>query len=402
LQFYENFIFDNKNTPFENGIDSEIFICQDEVVKEYPNIPFFEQYGMKSLLVLPLVDMNNQYIGYIASSGDEPILDRNKASDLMRSFAKRIGIEIEKSNQLQALTESERRYKLVFDHSTDGIIISDYKQNEIIDYNQKVLSLFNIEKDELENITNSLDLSPEFQPDGRKSKAVYEENYSKAFSGGQLHTYKWRFQRKDKSEFDAEVILTPFDRTYDLYRWMVIIRDITERETSEKRAQELKQLRIQEELNLSEREELQTELDYRNRELSSKILLDSQKNNQLTTIRESLQKIIGKVDAATRKEINRLIRDIDRNINLDEDLKKFQLHFEEVHPNFFTKINAEFPDLNPKQLRHCAYIKLGLTSKETAQLLNIAPKSVEMARYRLKKKMSFGSGDRFYEYILSL
>jgi len=153
---------------------------------------------------------------------------------------------------------------------------------------------------------------------------------------------------------------------------------------------------------LTEKEELQSELDYRNRELSSSLLLDSRKSNQLTTIRDSLQKILGNVDVTTRKEINRLIRDIDRNINLDEDWKKFQLHFEEVHPNFFTKLNTEFPDLSSKQLRHCAYIKLGLSSKETAQLLNLAPKSIEMARYRLKKKMSFRTGDRFYEYILSL
>ena len=182
----------------------------------------------------------------------------------------------------------------------------------------------------------------------------------------------------------------------------MIVRDITERKTLEKRAEELKELKIQELLNLTEKEELQIELDYRNRELSSNFLLDCQKSNQLSAIRESLQKMISQVEPAIRKEINRLIRGIDRNIDLDADWKKFQLHFKEVHPDFFTKLNKQFPDLSAKQLRHCAYIKLGLSSKETAQLLNLAPKSIEMARYRLKKKMNFGTGDRFYEFILSL
>ena len=401
-KFYKKFVFKNEGTPFETELNDDVIIYKDGVAEKYPKFYFLEKYGFRSLLLIPLFDLNKKCIGYICFLGKVPIVDKHKVSDLVFSFPEKIGIELERSNQLQALVENERRYKLVFDHSTDGIIISDYKLSKVIDYNQKILSLFRMKKEDLENMTNSLDFSPEFQPDGRPSKEVYQEMYSKAFSSGKLETYKWRFQRLDKSEFDAEVILAPYDHALDLSRWMVIVRDITERKTLEKRAEELKELKIQELLNLTEKEELQIELDYRNRELSSNFLLDCQKSNQLSAIRESLQKMISQVEPAIRKEINRLIRGIDRNIDLDADWKKFQLHFEEVHPDFFTKLNKQFPDLSAKQLRHCAYIKLGLSSKETAQLLNLAPKSIEMARYRLKKKMNFGTGDRFYEFILSL
>ena len=246
-----------------------------------------------------------------------------------------------------------------------------------------------------------IDFSPEFQPDGEKSTEAYTKIHFNAFSKGEQQQFKWRFKRIDNSEFDAEVILTPYDHL-DFSKWMIIIQDISELKISEEQAKEISELKTKETINLTKQEKLQSELDLSIRELSSNLLLDSQRSNLLSSIRQTLLKIKPELSSQGQSEINRILRNIDRNVNLEEGWKKFQLHFEKVHPNFFVKISNQFPELNAKQLRHCAYIKLGLSSKETASLLNVAPKSVEMARYRLKKKMNFGCTDRFSEFIHSI
>jgi len=68
----------------------------------------------------------------------------------------------------------------------------------------------------------------------------------------------------------------------------------------------------------------------------------------------------------------------------------FKLHFEKVHPDFFTKLGNAYPSLSQTDNKHCAYIRMKLNTKEIARLLGISATSVQMARFRLKKKMNLG------------
>ncbi|MEM8909571.1 MAG: hypothetical protein AAGD05_17115, partial [Bacteroidota bacterium] len=207
-------------------------------------------------------------------------------------------------------------------------------------------------------------------------------------------------QKADGLSFDANVTLTPYNKTEGLSTWMLIIQESEVPKTQ--KDYELEELKIKEIESTAREEQLQTELDYQNRKLSSNLMLSSQLTQLLYSIRESLQELEADVSTKGKTRINRMLKEIDRSIDLDEDWRKFKLHFEEVHPDFFTKLLHRFPRLNPRQLRHCAYIKLGLSSKETAQLLNVAPKSIEMARYRLKKKLLLKKEERLSVFIQSI
>ena len=59
----------------------------------------------------------------------------------------------------------------------------------------------------------------------------------------------------------------------------------------------------------------------------------------------------------------------------------------------------QFPDLKKNDLKLCVYLRMGLSSKEMASLLNTSVRSIETARYRLRKKLSIGSGDNLLEFI---
>jgi len=65
-------------------------------------------------------------------------------------------------------------------------------------------------------------------------------------------------------------------------------------------------------------------------------------------------------------------------------------------------IKALHPSITPNDLRLCAYLRLNLSSKEIAPLLNISHKSVEVKRYRLRKKMGLSHDQSLSSYIIEL
>lgn len=130
-------------------------------------------------------------------------------------------------------------------------------------------------------------------------------------------------------------------------------------------------------------------IDSRNREISTSLLLLSNKNLVLSRIRQLTDNYnADKSDLEDyKKEVNALIESC---INIDEEWDEFKIHFEQVHPLFFSKLKQISRELTENELRLCVYIKIGMRAKEIAQLLCVSPDSVKMSRYRLKKKLNTG------------
>ena len=72
-----------------------------------------------------------------------------------------------------------------------------------------------------------------------------------------------------------------------------------------------------------------------------------------------------------------------------------------MHPNFVQRIEYAYPRLTENDLRHCAYIRMRLTTKEIAQLMNVNPTSIQIARVRLKKKMSLDQDTDLRNFIIN-
>jgi DNA-binding CsgD family transcriptional regulator len=80
----------------------------------------------------------------------------------------------------------------------------------------------------------------------------------------------------------------------------------------------------------------------------------------------------------------------------------FQEAFNNADSDFLKKVKSLRTTLSPNDLRLCAYLRLNLSSKEIAPLLNISVRSVEIKRYRLRKKMDLPHEDSLVEYILKI
>ncbi|MGH1437835.1 MAG: tetratricopeptide repeat protein [Lewinella sp.] len=153
--------------------------------------------------------------------------------------------------------------------------------------------------------------------------------------------------------------------------------------------------------NALEKKRLEEKINHKQRELASLTLQMVQKNDLLQQLEESL-KNIKKNDPGFQKEMVNLNKMIQTHQSLDEDWSDFKTHFEGVHPGFFDRLRAQIDKLSPQDERHCSYLKMGLSTKEIARLMNISATSVQMARYRLKKKLQLGKEDDIYQYINDL
>jgi tetratricopeptide (TPR) repeat protein len=149
-------------------------------------------------------------------------------------------------------------------------------------------------------------------------------------------------------------------------------------------------IRRQDEQALVEKEKLvQLELDFKNRQLASYALVETQNNELLLQTIAGLKEVLlgmnqrDKTKSDKLREIIKELQQYTRGNSWDE----FRLHFEAVHPSFEEKLMAAFPDLSPNDIKICAFIKLNLSSKEIAAITFREPRSIESARNRLRMKL---------------
>jgi len=101
------------------------------------------------------------------------------------------------------------------------------------------------------------------------------------------------------------------------------------------------------------------------------------------------------------KYYNKIVELIDSNLHTEDDWLMFEEHFDKANGDFVGRLKSEFPQLTPRDLRLCAYLKMNLSSKEIAPLLGISERSVEVHRYRMRKKMNLPSDRNLSEFMIS-
>lgn len=145
-----------------------------------------------------------------------------------------------------------------------------------------------------------------------------------------------------------------------------------------------------------ENTKLQTDIESKNRELAVSTMSMIKKNQFLSKIKSDLKK----TDSSDK--IYSVVKMIDRNLNNKDDWKFFEEAFNNADKDFLKKVKSTHPSLTNNDLRLCAYLRLNLSSKDIAPLLNISLSSVEIKRYRLRKKMKLSHGEGLTEHLLSL
>ncbi|MCC1485400.1 helix-turn-helix transcriptional regulator [Winogradskyella immobilis] len=109
-----------------------------------------------------------------------------------------------------------------------------------------------------------------------------------------------------------------------------------------------------------------------------------------------------KQDADADPGYQMLIQTINFDLQDDNNWENFSRYFEEVHKKFNTKAQEQFPNITKNDLRLMALLKMNLSSKEIANILNISSDGIKKARQRLRKKMGLDSNQSLEATVINI
>ena len=166
-------------------------------------------------------------------------------------------------------------------------------------------------------------------------------------------------------------------------------------EKENKRLLEIQELETQKEIIRLKNEQLEKDIEGKSRELAVATMSTLKRNEFLNTIKAELDTIKGETKA------KQLIKSINAKLKNNDDWEYFKKAFDNTDKALFSQLKEAHPSLTKNDLKLCAYLRLNLSSKEIAPLLNISIHSVEVKRYRLRKKMGLSRSQGIVEYIMT-
>lgn len=177
-------------------------------------------------------------------------------------------------------------------------------------------------------------------------------------------------------------------------------------EEEQKRLQYLHQLEIdktESELITLRNEKLQSEIDFKNSELATNAMHLVQKGEILSKIKTELNQIIKSIDnEKTIAELKKMVKALGEDEKMDDDWDHFTQHFDKVHSDFVVVLKEVHPNITANEIKICTYLRMNLSTKEIAQLMNISVRGVEISRYRLRKKLGIPTETNLFDYLISL
>jgi ligand-binding sensor domain-containing protein/DNA-binding CsgD family transcriptional regulator len=199
---------------------------------------------------------------------------------------------------------------------------------------------------------------------------------------------------------------------YYTYRFFVKSMEksrLKEKETQKNKYQQREQ-RLKEDALINEKEvirlrneKLNLEMIHKEKELANSTMLIIQKNEILHKLGNDLNRIKQTInDDQIKNDLNSTIKRIGKEIDNEKQWRVFNMHVEQVHEDLFKKLKAQFPELTPREISLCAYLRMNISSKEIATLMNISTRGVEISRYRIRKKLGLDRNANLTEYMMTL
>lgn len=147
-----------------------------------------------------------------------------------------------------------------------------------------------------------------------------------------------------------------------------------------------------------EHKQLQRELDFKNKELTTHMLYVLRKNEHMLNIAEKLKKVIPQIKVQNKKALAEIVMELDDG-TADTVWEDFEIRFQQVHTHFLENLSKAFPELSSGELRLCAFMKLNMTTKEIVSITYQSVKSVEMTRFRLRKKLGLRKDENLVSFL---
>ncbi len=176
--------------------------------------------------------------------------------------------------------------------------------------------------------------------------------------------------------------------------------------------QEQKKLRYIHELELNKtaselvtlkNDKLEAEINFKNSELASSAMHLVKKGELMAKIKNELHQLMKNIsNAQASEEVKKLLKTLNEDEKSDADWDSFAQHFDKVHSDFTIRLKQQIPSITANEMKLCAYLRMNLSTKEIARLMNISVRGVEIGRYRLRKKLALPSDKGLFDYLIQV
>lgn len=318
--------------------------------------------------------------------------------------------------------ENSREVKKVYIRSIIGI-----NKKDTLLYSNCMKTVKNIKIAHAQNSLRIEFVMPEYRSEEGIRYSCFLENYDKAWSAEQTACYKeythlskgfYKFHVRaydtingatDDQTISFEIRPAYYETVYAYIIYILILYVILYYFylLLQKRNQRLmQQQKERQEKKLAElkSQHLEIELNHKSNELAGSTMNLVHKNDILQDIDSEMQKLSESVRREENKreltkKISEIRRGIQKSLNDDNNWDKFEESFDLIYDNLMARLAEHFPELKMNDRKLCAYLRMGLSSKEIASLMNTTTRSIETARYRLRKKLDLSQSENLKDFI---
>lgn len=149
-------------------------------------------------------------------------------------------------------------------------------------------------------------------------------------------------------------------------------------------------------------EQLEQKVEEQHREAVARTMHLTQHLDFLHRIKKILNSSLGAPQEDYRRGVRQVVSIVNSALNDETSWNSFEEQFQRVHPTFVETLRQHCPELSSVELRVCSLIRLNLSSKEVGRVLHIAPRSVDVYRYRIRKKLELGTEESLTAYLASV
>lgn len=289
----------------------------------------------------------------------------------------------ERKNAEDALMRSEKRFRLLFDSSPDGIVISDLT-GRILNTNKAFRNLLGYAVEEIIKL-NFRDLTPE-------KYEHLELTFIKSANNGESVSEMFEKEYISKNNNLVPVAVTCwilFNEAGKPFQMVANVKDLT----FQRKAEELEKSLLQ-----KEKEQLEKDLQTKTQQLNSKITQLIEKNHLVNNVVAQLEKLKKRASEEVDSEINSIIRDL-KNNSTEDFWAQFETTFGQINQTFYNNIFKAFPNLTNNERKISAFLKMNLTTKDIANITHQSIRSIEMARARLRIKLNLSRKENLSKFL---
>ena len=163
------------------------------------------------------------------------------------------------------------------------------------------------------------------------------------------------------------------------------------------------QFELEKEIEKLQNEKLKVKILAKDKELVTNSLQIAKKNKILNNIIQKLKDInVESIDESAKSQLTKLNKSIVKEVNSDHSWKELEKHIKNVHYDFLKRLKELCPTISPRELDLSTYLLMNMSTKEIAEIMNISNGGVELARYRLRKKLGLNNKENLTSYLISI